>query len=525
MKNIAKIIFCTSVFCLLNGFAQAQHTETMSGIEKTKAKSLWFFGSGNAAGLTIDEDEFVDQLLLGFDRTSGDFKRVQAGEIESDLILKADGGLRLGEGYAWGNFRYARTTHRNTVWNAGLLNPFRNMPFNVIDPNVSDWQIQSYSMQMKISTPFMFGDRLALGLDVAYVNEIGAKQIDPRATNRFYSINVKPGVIYQINPSNFIGISGEFLNHREDYIPTNSNSQLTQHVFSTRGLGYSFAGTLGGTGATTIPRWTIKDLWGGEVQYGIKGNVNAMLAVGYRKSLEDMKQATVGGFVRDRELLGSHRFIGSVLGDELYANVSSTFGSENNLNLIKFNLSNASLQGIEYIQEMDTLRHWIVEYQSVRSTFDRMAFGASYDYFKGNSEADYSWRAGLFFNYFSNKDAYIYPIGTQNFTAMNFGINVKYNWAINSESQVLLGARIMRHNNLSKEFAYGGPNQNCASIVDFVIADFDMRTMDYNLFGAELTFHFRLQNMGFFAGQHLDYMTAAGGINRMFYSVKVGLTF
>ena len=526
MKNTIKITFSISVLFLLVGFAQAQYTETMSSIEKTQARSLWFFGSNNAAGLTIDQNDFADRVFTGFDRISGDFRRPQAGETESIFRLKADGGLKLGEGFAWGVFDYNHITNRGTRWNASLLNPFRNMPFYVADPGISDWIIQSYFMQTKLSTPFLFGDRIALGLDASYRNEMGGKQMDPRSTNRFYSFNVKPGLVFQINPQNFVGISGEFLSHREDHQSSRAVHFQAYPVFVMLGAGFNQPGTVGVGSSLPLPqRWSIKDLLGGEIQYGAKiGNVNALLAAGYRKGVEDMFDNSDINLVD----VWIPRRVGSVSTDEFHINLRSTFGSNNNLNMINLGMSNVNMRGIEYVQEMDqdvTVRRWIVLHQSTRSTFDRMNLHASYDFFRGRSETDYAWRAGLFANYISNKDAYIVPVGIQDFTAVNFGIHAKYNWAINSESQVLLGGRIMRHSNLSSEFAYQGPGPDSPVITDFVIPDFEMRTMNHTLIGADLTFHFRLQNMGFFVGQHLDYITAPEGLNRMFYSVKIGFTF
>jgi len=521
MKNIIKTFSISAL--LLGGFAHAQHAETLSSIEKTEARSLWFFGSNNAAGLTIDQNDFANRVLTGFNRTSGDFRRLQAGETESVFNLKADGGLQLGEGFAWGVFDYNHVTHRGTRWNTSLLNPFRDMPFFIADPNVSDWVIQTYFMQAKLSTPFLFGDRIALGLDITYRNEIGAKQVDPRATNRFYSVNVKPGLIYRVNLTNFIGISGEFLNHREDHVSSRAVHFGIYPVYVMRGLGFNQPGQISsGTGTTTgfptSTRWSMKDLWGGEIQYGTRiGNVSALLSVGYRMGVEDLFEAPT-----------EPKRLGTVRTDEFRVNLRSTFGSNNNLNLVNLGMSNTNMRGIEYVQELDQavdVRRWIVLYQSTRSTFDRMNIGVSYDFFRGRSETDYAWRAGLFANYISNKDAYIIPVGIQDFTAVNLGIHAKYNWAINPQSQILFGARIMHHNSLNNEFAYHGPGADDRIITEFVIPDFEMRTMNHTLFGAEMTFHFRLQNTGFFAGQHLDYITAPDGLNRIFYSVRVGFTF
>ena len=514
MKTQIKIV-CISILALATtGLAQAQFTDTQSSIEKAQARSLWFSGSNNAAGLTIDGNEFIDRVALGYNHIEGDFRRHQAAQTQSAITFTADGGLKLGGAYLWGLFDFTRRTDRGTVWNASLLDPFRNMPFVVADPNVSDWQIQTYDMQVKASTPFLLNDRLALGLSLSYHNIIGAKQVDPRATNRFYAIHVKPGLVWRLNEKSFIGVSGEFLNHREDYQPTIINEE--QLVNLMRGLGFNTLNIVGGNQGIR-ERWSIKNFWGGELQFNTRiGRANTLIAVGYRGGSEELFDDFRTPFR-----------IGTMEGTEISANLSTTFGSTNNLNLITLRGVMASWEAVEYIQTLDPrweVNRWIVQSQRTTATFDAINIQASYDFFRGRSETDYAWRAGAFANFNVNQDAFIMPVGIQDITAFSVGANAKYNWAINSRNQLLAGVRFMHRMTLDEEFAYLGPNATAPVITNFVRPDFDIRAMNYNLLGLELTYSRNLQNMGFFISGHLDYLMA-GNLSRIISSVRVGFTF
>ena len=88
-------------------------TPTPASIELLKARSLWFH-SGNGAGLTFDQLENFGSLNAAYNHTTGQFKRVQEGVKVSHLGISTEGGVKLGEGYAWGEFGYNNVTNRET---------------------------------------------------------------------------------------------------------------------------------------------------------------------------------------------------------------------------------------------------------------------------------------------------------------------------------------------------------------------------------------------------------------------------
>ena len=524
MKTITKTILSISTLFLLHGYVSAQFTGTMSGVEKTKVKSLWFYGTNNAAGLTVDQQTFSNQTALGYDHSSGDFHRPQVGETESALVFNSEGGVKLNGSYLWGNFVYANKTNVGTQWNASLIDPLRDLPFFIADKYVSDWKINTYDMQMKISTPFFLQDKVAAGLDVHYRVEIAGKQVDPRADNRFRAIHVKPGLVYRLHPSIFVGLNGEYYNHREDSPPYRSNNQLNHNVYLMRGLGFNVVDIIGSFGLNN--RWMIKELLGGEVQIGAKsGSVHALLSAGYRRAAEEVVKTHLHT-ADQAAVIPEHG--GMVSESEWYMNLNALFGSNDNINAVKVDLNNRDLKGIEALEIMvqgeDLIGGYVVEYESIRSTYDRVNIYASYDYFKGNSDNDYLWRAGAFINYGSNKDAYIEPVGIQNFNAMDVGIHFKYNLPLNPLCQLLVGVNVTSHTNLSKDFAYEGPDPDAAVISEFVVPDFDFRTMDYYKIGGSLMHATKMKKMGYFIGADAAYFQG-GSLSRTVVSVKFGLYF
>ena len=530
MKTTIKITL--SIFALIVGCgaAVAQRTETLSGIEKAKATSLWFFGSHNAAGLTIDQTVFTNELSVAYDRSAGDFKRPQSGDTETILAFQTEGGRKLNGTYLWGSFSYGNLKKEGAQWNTNLIDPYRDMPFFMADPIWSVWEIQSYTMQAKVSTPFVLKERLAFGFDVAYQSQYGEKTIYPKASNRVRSIDIKPGIIYRLTPSLYIGVSGEYLDLNEDNIPTVFNN-APHNVQMMRGLGFSFLKFIGTFGLMSTN--FIKELWGGELQVGFQSKtMQGLLAAGYRKSNDShifAQQTILNGSGDNYTWLKEDG--GRLLSDEFYLHIGATHQRNGNVHVVKADMNLKNRKGIENKEEMwspdeeEIFGSYVTLYRSVRSTYDRLSIGAAYDYFRGHTENDYLWRAGLFFNYNSNQDDYIMPVGIQHFNAVDIGVQAKYNWALNPKYNMLIGLNVMNHTNLNKEFAYEGPEPDAPKIVEFVIPDFEYRTTNYFTVGGSVAFSVQIKKIGSYIGADVAYLHGGSALTRTLFNVKLGIYF
>lgn len=532
MKTLIRISGYVSVLLLLHGYAYAQ-LPTMSSIEKAKETSLWFAGSGNAAGMTVDQTIHTNELTASYDHSSGKFKRLQTGDTESEISFKTQGGGKIGGTYLWGNFGYGRRDKKGTQWNTNMVNPHRDLPFYMADPKSSDWEVDVYAMNMKLSFPFLFGDKLAFGISVDYLAELGGKLVYPTGAPDFHSFDVRPGLVYRLSPSIFVGLSGQYLNMSER--SSHSTDMIPEEVRLMRGLGFSSFGIIDTW--NIMNSFSLKELWGGELQLGAKNeDAHLLLAAGYRNSVDE-------AFTRSRNVLDQSSFfaehVGALLCRQLYMNLSATLNVEGNIHLIKAGVNNAYRRGVEGTEVMETkdpersaLGTYVMKDQSVRSTYDHWDVQASYDYFKGKSDDDYLWRAGAFIRYDSDKDDYLSPIGRQHWSRLDIGLNLKYNVTLNSESFMLIGVNALNHSNLSKDFAYEGPEDTPDVVNGFVIPDFEYRTSKFYTFGVSIAYtiqmkkmaHFVCADIGRIAANNAD-KTGKQNTSRTVFSVKLGLCF
>ena len=195
---------------------------TPASLELIKAKTLWF-NTGNSAGLTLDEMQNFNTLLFNTNLNKGDFKRKYEGTNERIMGVSTEGGLNLGGGYVWGKFTYHNEKQDGTLYNTTMLDPGRGMPYFPVDANISDWVKQDYNLAMKAATRPL-ADKILLGIEGQYVTRTGAKQIDPRSTTNFYTLNVKPALTVQFN-RHAAGINFLYERLNQESSTTNSNSQ------------------------------------------------------------------------------------------------------------------------------------------------------------------------------------------------------------------------------------------------------------------------------------------------------------
>ena len=524
MKSIIKISLCISALLLMNGYAFAQFSTTMSSMEKARETSLWFTGSANAAGMTIDQTVHGNEVAVAYDHSSGDFKRLFTGDSETKYAFVTQGGSKVGGSYLWGGFGYGRINRTGTLWNANLTDPYRETPYYMADPHLSDWKIDSYDLQMKISFPFLFGDKLAFGASVDYLAERGEKTIYPTATNSFHTIDFKPGLVYRLSPSLFVGLSGEYFNLYEANTP--NRGVLDEPVRQMRGLGFSMLDVV--ANFTLQQTYMQKELWGGELQLGAQHEKSRLLlAAGYRNGVDET-------ILRHRNAMDQSSFfkelLGALLSRELYLKLNATLSAEQNIHLIKAEVNNAYRRGVEAVEVMgskqdgSSLGQYIAAYQSVRSTYNRLDFNASYDYFRGRSHNDYHWRAGAFLGYHSDKDDYIMPVGKQHWSGWDVGLNLKYNFTFNSGCNLLAGVNFLNHQNLGKEFVYEGPEADPDVVNEFVIPDFAYRTASYNKIAGSVVYSIKMKKIGHFIAAEAGRISG-NDLSRTFFNIKIGLYF
>lgn len=513
-KNIIFVV----VGLLMPVVLQSQNTERVmnaAGIELTKSKSLWY-NSNNASGLTITPLLNFNEVSAGYGMNSGDFKMSQSGKDETGLNFNTNGALNLGGVMLWGNFNYDNITSKESCFNTGLYDPFRDMPYYVADPVISKWKKQSYDLNLKAASPILW-DFMGFGCEADYTSKTAAKQNDPRATNYYYTISVRPGFLFKINNDHYLGLNGVYENLNERVSMENSNKLQDQQIFIMRGLGNYTPGAVGsgsGLGAFYYKGNKI----GGAFQYNYNGCVKALLDVKYHYKVEDVFQS-----------LSKPQRMGTTVQNVFEGNLQLMIDG-NYTNKLTVSYFDKSTDGIEYIQVLDhsyEVQQWVTMAKYVRSKYSLQVASLQYDFFAGNDRG-YSWRAGVNGEYSNKKEEYLLPSSI--LTAENIFANVfaKKNFTLGSKNTLLFGLNAGYSKNLSGEYVYGGVNPTSALVTDMYKNDIAFLTSDYFRCGGELNIAFMVaKKMSMFVSAKCQYLKPSSDEfdSRVNANFSVGLTF
>lgn len=483
-------------------------------IELLKARSLWFH-SGNGAGLAFDKLDNFGSLKAAYKITNGDFKRIQEGMKESHLGIVTEGGVRLGEGYAWGEFGYDNITIRDSRYNTAMLDPFRGIPYYPVDPNMSDWKKQYYNLRMKAASKPLF-DKYLVGIQAEYRTHTGAKQVDPRSEPTYYSVNVKPGIATFFGEHR-VGINFEYENMIQEGRHTNSNSQVNQDVFVMKGLGNHYTAVIGGLQSLGAFKYTSNKV-GGELQYSYRlSEMSFLLNGGYSYRVEDV--------IRD---IGKPRKEGTLVDKSLYANVAAVCEGAD-MHRVDLSYRRDRVSGIEYVQVLDQtyeVQQWIDLYSSVRSTYAQNDLALGYDFYRG-AACEYRWKAGLTANYRLNDDIYIMPESQMKIENLYVGVNGKMNFATGRSSRLVVGADVIYKSTLNGEYVYGGAEPESIVITEFMMPDFAYLKQDYYKIGGNASCFTGVgERTGAFLNATADYYKPVDGDDyRFMATIGLGFTF
>ncbi|MDP3451855.1 MAG: hypothetical protein Q8R90_02775 [Bacteroidales bacterium] len=495
---------------------EAAKSSSPASIELLKARSLWF-NTNNGAGLTLDNLYTFSDLNFMYNLKSGDFKKNQEGEKESQFGVSTEGGVKLGGGYAWGSFSYDNETQKNALFNTTMLDPDRGVPFYTVDQNLSEWKKQNYKLEMNVASKLLY-NRYIVGIQGEYIARTGAKQIDPRSVADYYSITVKPGVVALFGDHK-IGLNAVYKNMIQESSHTNSNSQQHQDVYVVKGVGNFYSAVVGGLQGLGRFVYNANTL-GGDLQYSYSfSDISLLLSGHYSLRVEDV----ISDPTKPKKE-------GSVKEDLISANLK-VIKQGVNLNTLEISYSNSQSSGIEYVQILDNspdVRSWVDVYSSIRSGFDNINMTLKYDFFKG-AEHEYKWRAGVVANYRDNDDIYFLPRSKMRVENLFIGINAKRNIPLKLSDKLILGADVTYKNNLNGYYFYNGADPDSPVITQFMTPDFEYMKRDYIKVGGEISYFTRVSKSsksGVFLKIAADYYKPIEGEgNRMQTSFGLGFTF
>ena len=446
-----------------------------AAMEQLKMQRLWL-NSQNASGMVFDDATAFSNVHANYNLQNGNFHRPQEGKKESTVGVSSEGFMNLKNALVWGSFSFQQKNLTDAGYNASITDPFRGMPYYIIDEHQSNWRNQYYDLRFRASTPLM-NNRWALGVEGIYQASLAAKQRDPRVDTRFYTLKIVPGISYQMNDAHRIGLSLRYESIKEDSRMENENSDVDQKYYILYGLGTAVQGI--GSGRVTN---YYGDRIGGALQYNFQSPTwNVLLEGSYDIRSEIVEQS----FTSPKKDAG-------VKEKTLRFSSTAYQQGENYSHYLKASYTNRQMDGIQYISKYDnteSLDGWEVLYKSIRSTYDTQI--ASLDYaLMRNRGNEYNWKLEAGVAYGKQNDEYILPNSVKNSENIFVNLGGKKNFVVGSKmnNRLLLDIHAAYKKNLSGEYQYGGSHADYISVTGLETADANYLNSDWNRIGASLTY-------------------------------------
>jgi len=350
--------------------------------------------SDNPAGAWVETPIKYSLLDLNMNYEKGSFHRSMEGESIRNLGFNAEGVTLINRNYLKGYFKYTNQNVKDEGYNASSIDPYRGMPYRVVDLNHSDWKNQYYDMGVRWAYPQLF-DRLSVGMDVNYQAHSGAKQRDVRADVRYMKFEVRPGIYWSVNEKSQLGGFFNYYSIKEESNNSNVNSYISQEYYETNGLGNAVQGI--GSGRTT--NYT-GDNFGGGLDYSWIDEASKWM---FTSSYNVKAEKAEASFTLPREV-GAVRYAIWDSRIKFYKHSNSQLS-----HLVQLNYVSSQIKGIEYITQRDnteTQNGWQTLYSGVRSKYKKQDVGVIYTLIApiGN---EYKWSAEWAVDYIAYDDSYM----------------------------------------------------------------------------------------------------------------------
>lgn len=466
--TIAYLLLSVGMQANAQGFSPA-------AMEQLKMQRLWL-NSQNASGMVFDDATSFSNLNVNYDWQDGNFHRPQEGEKESILGVSSEGFMNLKNALVWGSFSFQQKNLTDAGCNASITDPFRGMPYYIIDEHQSDWRNQYYDLRFRASTP-LINNHWAFGMEGIYQASLAAKQRDPRVDTRFYTLKIVPGISYQINEAHRLGLSLRYESIKEDSRMENENDDIDQNYYILYGLGTAVQGI--GSGRTSN---YYGDRIGGALQYHFQSPTwNVLLEGSYDVRAENVEQS----FTSPKKDAG-------VKDKTFQLSANAYRQGENYSHYLKANYTNRHMDGIQYVSKYDnteSLEGWEVLYKSIRSTYDTQTASLNYALMR-NRGNEYNWKLEAGVAYGKQNDEYILPNSVKNSENIFVNLGGKKNFVVGNKmnNRLLLDIHAAYKKNLSGEYRYGGSHADYISVTELETADANYLNSDWHRIGASLTY-------------------------------------
>lgn len=471
-KHILLSIGMSGFLSLSSLFAQEKESVTSDRLELYNNSNLWI-NTLNSAGLNILYTLEYTEINAGYKHSQGEFRRQQEGEKNNGFMFSAEGTSTIKDFYIWGKFSLETEKKRGAKFNASIIDPFRGMPFIIADDKSADWRLQYYNLAARLSTPKLT-DNLYAGLGVNYSVSTGAKQLDPRPENRYYSLELTPSIAWMIDAKNSLGGTFYYKNMHETSDISSKNSYVNSTFYRLQGLG-AFTETTG-TGANRDYRG---NGFGGELEYGLKSDKIDLLFS--------------GGYIYDYENVidGTNLIVNTskALRDNYWGGLSLLLKRDKSKQKLTVSGTYQNINGIFYDNTKDPNDPVVGQVtldKKTRSKFKTTQLDLIYDYFRLKKTAGYRWTGGAGVSYVHNDDIYLLPqpgveSSTQNLHRYNFDVHGKYNIdkGLPFKGQFLIGVGLLYSLASDCELNYGGGKTDHIIYTDLLYKDFQFLSENY----------------------------------------------
>lgn len=466
-----------TIACFLLSVSLQVHAQGFSpaGMEEQKLQRLWL-NSQNASGMALDDTTRYSNLQFDYNQHKGDFHRPQEGEKESTLGVSSEGFMHLEKALVWGKFSFMQRNLTNTGFNASITDPFRGMPYYIIDEHRSNWRNQYYDLSFRASTP-LINNRWAFGLEGVYQASLSAKQRDPRVDTRFYTLKIVPGITWCVNDFHHLGVSLRYESIKEDSRMENENSDMDQTFYILYGLGTSVQGI----GSGRIANY-YGDRLGGALQYHFQTPAwNVLMEGSYDVRAENVEHS----FTSPKKDAG--------VKDRTFQLSLTTFRKgEKYSQYLKGVYTDRHIDGIQYVSQYDnseSLDGWNVLYKSIRSTYDTRKASLSYALMR-NRGKEYNWKLEAGATYCKQNDEYLLPYSVKKSKNLLVGLEGKKSFIVGNrmKNRLLVDVYMAYNHHINGGYHYGGSHPEYNSVTGLETSDANYLNSNYHQLGGSLTY-------------------------------------
>ena len=169
-----------------------------------ESRSLWT-ATDNAAAFSFSPLPHFGLVGVKGSRQEGEFRPAREASGSTSITAMAAGDATVGKLFLLGDFAFRNIFDNGCNYNTNQYEPTDDMPYYILDTNPSRWIRQEYDMRVRASLPL--SSVLAAGLDVHYIDKVGAKQKDPRSETYVMDIDIRPSLAWKPAQAHLFGVS------------------------------------------------------------------------------------------------------------------------------------------------------------------------------------------------------------------------------------------------------------------------------------------------------------------------------